>query len=49
MICPDCQGSGVVIIWNLKDDSGDGVEICGFCSGYGHIALTIDGKTEDRC
>lgn len=48
MICPDCQGSGVVVQWNLKDDSGDGVEICGMCGGYGHIALTADGKTEDR-
>lgn len=39
MICPECQGSGVVVLWNTRDDSGDGVEICGWCQGYGHIAL----------
>lgn len=39
MICPECKGSGVVVVWNLRDDSGDGVEICGWCQGHGHIAL----------
>lgn len=48
MICPDCNGSGVVADWNIRDDSGDGVKICTMCDGYGHIALTKDGKTEDR-
>lgn len=48
MICPECQGSGVVVLWNIRDDSGDGVEICGWCQGYGHIALVEPEVSNDK-
>lgn len=46
MTCPECNGTGVVVSWNLRDDSGDGVDICSWCDGYGYIALTEDGKND---
>jgi len=44
MICPECNGSGAVSKWNLKDDSGDYLEICMECNGYGQIALVEDDE-----
>lgn len=35
--CLPCNGTGVVVTWNLQDDSGDGVDICLECGGYGTI------------
>lgn len=37
MTCPDCNGTGAVIIDESHND------ICDTCDGYGHIAL-IDNK-----
>lgn len=34
--CSPCHGTGVVVEWNLKDDSGDGVTVCIECGGYGY-------------
>lgn len=42
MKCPECDGDGVVVDWNTRDDSGDGVKICTWCAGHGHIALVED-------
>lgn len=35
--CVPCNGTGVVIVWNLKDESGDSPDVCGDCGGYGYI------------
>jgi DnaJ-class molecular chaperone len=46
MNCPDCNGSGAVMVYNTRDDSGDYPEICGTCNGHGFIALTNDGPNK---
>lgn len=35
--CVTCNGTGVIVLWNLVDDSGDSVEICNDCCGYGYL------------
>lgn len=36
MPCKSCNGTGVIVKWNLNDDSGDGVDVCINCGGYGY-------------
>lgn len=42
MKCPECNGSGTVTVYNMRDDSGDYPEICGMCAGHGYVAITDD-------
>lgn len=43
MSCQKCNGTGVIVTWNLRDDSGDGVDICGDCGGYGTVEEKAHG------
>lgn len=42
MKCWTCNGSGIVVEWNLRDDSGDGVTACHECGGYGLVPEETD-------